>query len=151
MGINTNLGSSGYNNRYPYYGPGSGFYVWASPRNFNVGLSVGTQVNGINLASVFKINIARKAVLFVKGGLNMAVLNYQANYSQNPRYPMYRSVSNTFFGYQLGSGIEYYLSKRLGLLIGGSYVWLFNGSDPQISGVKDPYGPKINLGVIYKL
>lgn len=142
--VNTHLGTRG-----DYYAPYSwGYYDMYYP---GIGLNDGAILHGLGTFGVYKVPLLRKVRFFIQAGLNY--MFYWRDVYDNVYYT-WRRVKKNGPGVAFGSGFEFDLSGKLGLIGGGIYRKLFKEEaqwHPDIPASGQPDWVKIYVGFYYKV
>ncbi len=143
--VNTHL-NTGNNYYYDPYGPG--YYNWYYP---GMGLDDGAILHGLSTSGVYKVVLAKKLRFFIQAGLNY--MFYWRDDYNNVSFT-WRRVKKNGPGVGFGSGFEFDLSGKIGLISGGFYRKLFKEESqwhPDIPPSGQPAWLKIYVGFYYKV
>jgi hypothetical protein len=145
--LNSHLGDSrNYYDYYPtyYYGQGHGTY-------WGVGYNDGTVLHGLTAGGVFKAAVSKKIKLFFQASLNY--MSY-TRYDYQTDDQKWQGTRQSGYGAGFGSGLEFYLGERFGLMAGGTYRLLFEEQSQQLPNTPRPDKPdwlEIYVGFYYRL
>ena len=144
--LNSHLGiSRGY---YDYYSPYNyGFY---GPYG-GIGFNDGTVLHGLTASGVFKTPFSKKIVFFVQAGLNY--MSYSRSDFTIADETWQRSRQRGY-GAGFGSGFEFYLGDKFGLMAGGMYRVLFEDQPQRAPDTPPPGKPswlEFYVGFYYHL
>jgi hypothetical protein len=108
------------NNRYyyPYYGSYGG--IGYGGNSVAVGLNFNA-LHGISTYGLIKGSVARRLEFYAKGGLN---ITFYTRYDSISGFQS-RKESTTGFGAGFGTGVDYKLTEKIGLVVGTTYKFLF--------------------------
>jgi hypothetical protein len=145
--LNSHLGSDrGYYDYYPSYNYG----IYGSYYG-GIGFNNGNVLHGLTAAGVFKIPVSRKVGIFVQAGLNY--LSY-SRYDYSSDFEEWKSTRQRGYGAGFGSGLEFYLGEKFGLLAGGTYRFLFEDPPQRAPGIPPQEKPswlELYVGFYYHL
>lgn len=120
---------------YDYYYPYGGGFVGYNPNGVSVGLDFNT-LHGFTLFGVHKFKLSKSIKWFSKAGINVTF------YSQWDVTidGVYTKNKKSGLGGAVGTGLEYQLADRVGLILGTTYKRLIR----EVSNLK-PDDPDTNL------
>jgi hypothetical protein len=144
--LNTHL-DSGSGNYYGYYNIG-GYYYNYYP---GIALNDGAVIHGLSTFGIYKIPVLKTLRLFFQTGLNyMFYWQNEFDYAYNSW--IYEKKNG--FGAALGAGFEVNLSKKIGLIAGGTYKKLFADQSQELTDMPSSaslHWVKIYVGIFFHL
>ncbi len=129
-----------------YYDPWN--YGWPYP---GISLNAGANLYGVSTFGVYKVRLTKKIKLFAQAGLTYM---YYRRYEPGVSNSRWRKVEKRGYGSGFGAGAEFYLAEKFGLILGGTYIMLFEKEPQWAPNIPSPGKPswlKIHIGAFYHL